>query len=386
MDRQTELELIEEILSLRKKNAFFLDKSVSRNHVVFYTDPDRFQREQTAVLKSHPRPLAHVSELAEAGAFLSRSLAGLPILLTRGKDGTAHAFLNVCRHRGTRLVNEKEGCRHRFSCPYHAWTYSSAGDLIAAPHFADGFEGIQKSELGLKRLNCEERFGFIWVTATDRDTLDLDTFFGDLGDELAVLNLENMVIAGQDETVRHANWKLLVEGGIEAYHFKAAHSRTIGPHFEDNLSTYRAFGPHLRSVLARTSLASLSQSPSESWRLRDHAQILYTLFPTTSLLVQQDHIAWIQQDPVGVDQTRLRLVTLAPKEASDQEAHWARNHAITKTTLEEDFDIGESIQASFAAAANETLLFGRFEGALDKFNQAVEGCLNRYYMKPGATK
>ena len=76
MDRQTELELIEEILSLHKKNAFFLDKSVSRNHVVFYTDPDRFQREQTAVLKSHPRPWHTSVSWQRPGLFSAVLLQG----------------------------------------------------------------------------------------------------------------------------------------------------------------------------------------------------------------------------------------------------------------------------------------------------------------------
>ena len=52
--------------------------------------------------------------------------------------------------------------------------------------------------------------------------------------------------------------------------------------------------------------------------------------------------------------------------------HWRRNHDITVRTLAEDFAIGESIQGGLSSGANEELRFGRFEGALDRFNRTVE--------------
>ncbi len=164
--------------------------------------------------------------------------------------------------------------------------------------------------------------------------------------------------------------EILVEGGVEAYHFKIAHRSTIGPYFEDNLSSYRTYGDHMRSVLPRTSLAALDPDDRATWRLRDHANILYNLFPSSQLLVQQDHVVWIRANPLSAGATELRIVTLAPP--SDDPEHWARNHAITTTTLDEDFVIGESIQSTAASGANNEMIFGRFEGALAKFNQTVE--------------
>ncbi|MEL6664175.1 MAG: SRPBCC family protein, partial [Pseudomonadota bacterium] len=235
---------------------------------------------------------------------------------------------------------------------------------------------VDKADLGLKRLDCQERFGFIWVTAEADGTVDLDAHFGVLVEELDALDMGQMFVAHQDATVRDANWKILIEGGIEAYHFKVAHRTTIGPHFEDNLSSYRCFGPHLRSILPRTSMAKLTEETRETWRLRDHAQVLYTLFPSTALLVQQDHIAWISQEPISAGQTRVRVSTLAPAAEADKADHWARNHAITTTTLEEDFEVGESVQSTLGSGANTHMLFGRFEGALDAFNQTVEAHLD----------
>ncbi len=372
MDRRTELQLIDELLALKNDGAFFLDEAVTRSPVAHYTSQERFARERDQIFRKRPLCVAHASELAGPGDFVRRDVAGLPALITRDKSGAVNAFLNACRHRGTRLVEDESGCKHRFTCPYHAWTYANNGDLIAAPHFDQGFTGLDKTDLGLARLPCQERFGFIWVGAAPDTPLELESFFDGLAQELDALRMDDMIVAHQDLLEHDANWKILVEGGIEAYHFKVAHRTTIGPHFEDNLSSYRMFGVHMRSILMRTSMARLAPDTRETWRLRDHAQVLYTLFPGTSLLVQSDHISWIQSEPIGPDKTRLRLSTLVPKPESNKTDHWELNHHITRTTLDEDFVIGERMQATLLSGANQNMLFGRFEGALDAFNQTVE--------------
>ena len=61
--------------------------------------------------------------------------------------------------------------------------------------------------------------------------------------------------------------------------------------------------------------------------------------------------------------------------SQEQAEHWLRNHKITVNTLQEDFDIGESIQAGLGSGANSQLTFGRFEGALAKYNEIVESAL-----------
>ncbi|MHA7899242.1 MAG: aromatic ring-hydroxylating oxygenase subunit alpha [Henriciella sp.] len=373
MDRDTELQLIDELLAIKAEKTFFLDETVARSPVEHYTSQDRFDQERAQIFRKLPMMVAHASEIANPGDFIRRDLAGLPLLITRDKAGNVNALLNACRHRGTRLVDDEAGCKHRFTCPYHAWTYANSGALLAAPHFDQGFTGLEKSDLGLTRLACQERFGFIWVSA--EGGFDLDDFIGPLAEELDALHMDDLIVAHQDLPEHAANWKILVEGGIEAYHFKVAHRTTIGPHFEDNLSSYRMFGAHMRSILMRTSMAKLAPETRETWRLRDHAQVLYTLFPGASLLVQSDHISWIQSEPIGPGRTRLRLSTLAPKAEAEKAEHWQRNHQITRTTLDEDFVIGESMQSTLESGANTHMLFGRFEGALDAFNRTVDAHL-----------
>ena len=371
MNRETEIELIDELLELRAAQSPFLDAAVGRSPLEHYTSEAHFQLELDRVLRPLPVVVGHASELRGAGAFLQRTVSERPVLVTRDAAGKVRAFLNVCRHRGTRLVDEESGCKQRFSCPYHAWTYANTGELLAAPQFELGFQPEEKSALGLRSLQCEERFGFIWVVPLADHAVALDEYFAGLETDLADLQIDQMAIAQEHTEVRAANWKILIEGGLEAYHFAVAHRNTIGPYFERNLSSYQAFGTHLRSVLPRTSLAQLGPSAKHEWRLRDHANIIYSLFPTCQLLVQQDHIVWISMRPLSAASTELRLVTLAPESELHNQDHWQRNHGITRATLTEDFAIGESIQSNACSGANASMLFGRFEGALDRFNSTV---------------
>ena len=46
-------------------------------------------------------------------------------------------------------------------------------------------------------------------------------------------------------------------------------------------------------VLPRSSILELAERPREQWRLRDHANILYGLFPSATLLVQSDHVVLV---------------------------------------------------------------------------------------------
>lgn len=372
MERETEIGLIEELLGLREAKSHYLDDEIEFNSVDQYQSEAIFQRERDQMFARLPAVAAHVSELPNPGDFVKREIAGRSILVTRDAQGEVNAFLNICRHRGTQLVSDESGCKHRFTCPYHAWSYANTGELVSVPHMETGFPDLDKAQYSLKSLQCEERFGFVWVIATPDVSFDFDAYYAPIAAEAEGLDLANMAVAHEEKKVHNSNWKILVEGGIESYHFKVAHRKTIGPYFEDNLSSYQMLGDHMRSVLMRSSMHVLRDQPTDQWRLRDHANIIYTFFPTTQLLVQKDHVVWINSRPVSAGQTELRLATLAPKSRLAEEAYWEKNHQITSTTLNEDFVIGESIQNGFASGANDVITFGRFEGALPEFNRTIK--------------
>lgn len=128
-----------------------------------YLNEDLFRQEK-AMFQRVPLLVGHSSEIEKAGDFVVRELSGRSWVFVRGKDGQARAMLNYCQHRGTKLIHQASGqCKHRFVCPYHAWTYASTGELIGVPR-ADLFPGFDKSTKPLKQGHLEEAFGLLWLT------------------------------------------------------------------------------------------------------------------------------------------------------------------------------------------------------------------------------
>ncbi len=370
MDAKVEAELLTEIVQLKEQRSPFLDESWSQTPVARYTDSQRFEHERERIHSLSPRIVAHVSALAKPDDFITLRVSGRPVLICRNKSGELKAFFNVCRHRGAELVADSDGCQKRFSCPYHAWTWNNDGELIALPHQKSGFPGLERDDFGLKTIACEEHAGWIWLSLAHESAPFVADYLDGLDKDLSALNAADYEVFDTTDLDLAANWKLLVEGGIESYHFRVAHRNTIAPLFEDNLSTYRCFGPHIRSVLARSNLTEVSDNSS----LLQHANVLYSLFPNTQFLVQEDHFIWIRAEALAADRTKMQLSTMIPRQQNtDQKrSYWQKNHQLTVKTLIEDFELAEGIQRGLTSGANEALNFGRFEGALEKFNAIVE--------------
>ncbi len=378
MNRRIQLQLIDELVDLHARKTPFLDESWETIDTGRYQSPEIFARERARIHHRLPQIAAHASALPEPGTFRTTNLGGVSLLLTRDASGAVRAFHNVCRHRGAELVAEASGCRHRFSCPYHAWTYDNTGRLIGLPHEKSGFPDLDRGAHGLHRVACSEFAGWIWVRLSAGEAeIDVAAHLGDMAADIVALEAGGHVVFQTDTLQIAANWKILVEGGLEAYHFRVAHRNTIAPLFLDNLSSYQCFGPHTRSVLPRSTLPGLKEQPQSDWSLREHANILYSLFPGSQFLVQEDHFVWIQGMPLAPDRTRLVLSSMIPGQAHtpERQDYWTRNHQLTLVTLQEDFALAEGIQRGLASGANRALNFGRFEGALAAFNRSVDDAI-----------
>jgi phenylpropionate dioxygenase-like ring-hydroxylating dioxygenase large terminal subunit len=158
-------------------------------------------------------------------------------------------------------------------CPNHAWTCARDGQLGSVP-LQQGFPTLDRSSTRLAELACEEVAGFVWVAPS----LDFD---GALDAEARALlaEIEGLLPAGPVQFARStrdwaANWRILVEGGLESYPFTVAHRQTVGPLFVDTGSTGERFGAHCRQVLPRRSMRTLAERPEAEWRLVEHANVL----------------------------------------------------------------------------------------------------------------
>jgi phenylpropionate dioxygenase-like ring-hydroxylating dioxygenase large terminal subunit len=282
-------------------------------------------------------------------------------------------FVNACRHRGTRLVADRSGHKLNFACPYHAWTYSCDGRLTTISH-ASGFPGVDKESTGLVELPSREHLGFLWAGLRPGAPFDLEEHLGPMAAELLPLDIGSHVLFDPSERLWKANWKILIEGGLEAYHFRYVHAKTIYSMFFDNLLVWDALGSHQRLILPKRSVLELEGKDPAEGNLRDHANVLLFLYPNVILMVQKDHLVVFTMSPESAGETRITIQMLLPEAPDDTRAasHWAKNREITLEALTEDFEMGEEVQAGLSARAFDDVIFGKNEPGPAAFHDSLD--------------
>ena len=378
MEHAEEVRLIERALAALSGGSPELGPGSAANPIECYLSEEWLAREREVLFRRFPLAVGFSSQVARPGEFLSHDASGTPILVVRGRDGALRAFVNACRHRGVRLVSEAAGRGKReLVCPFHGWTYGADGQLLQIPG-AEGFPDLDRSERPLVPLPVTERFGLVFAVPTPWETgFDFDRFLGPPLGDLSDLGLSEFMMVRPTTRTRALNWKLYLDATHEVYHLSTLHGTTAGAGYFGNLGLHDCFPPHARIVLPSKSLLELPGTDPAGWRLLDHAGILYSVFPNTTLLVHSGFVQVLSSFPAGVDSAVLQAGMLVPKGPVDaDEAALRQFHYDTYwKTMEEDLAMCESTQSSLRSGANAELLFGRYEHVLAEYHAAVRAAL-----------
>ena len=197
----------------------------------WYSDPDVLRREEQRIFRYAWQYVGHDEMLLRSGDRFAEQVGDMPVLVVRDGDDL-RAFLNVCRHRGSQLV-DGVGTGQTIQCPYHAWTYGLDGSLRAAPR-ADREEGFNGDGLSLVELRLERWGPLIFVTADAEARPLLDT----LDPIPELVPLDGLEFRLRDEYELDANWKIASENYLECYHCPVAH-KGFSAEFEVSPDTYR---------------------------------------------------------------------------------------------------------------------------------------------------
>lgn len=386
MQRLTTLDQSYQVAQLRQLLRYIdtkttaMAESVYRNPVTDYTCRRQLAAERETLFRRHPLLMGLGSEIPEPGDFLTDDFSGVPILVVRGEDGVLRGFLNVCRHRGSRVAQGR-GNRKRFVCPYHAWTYGSDGRLLRIPH-DEGFPGVDPACHGLTPVPVVEKYGLVWAMTSPGAEFDIDEALEGAEGDLASFDLGRYSLYETRVLEQRMNWKLVIDTFLETYHVRVLHPVTLDPILHSNVGTFDEFGRNSRSIYARRTLDELREVPETDWDLVHHTAIVYVLFPNTVFIVQQDHLETWRIFPVEDDPDRARmyvqLYTPEPALTESAKGHWDRNmDLLMSIVLEEDFPNGENIQRSFYSGAQEHVTYGRNEPALGHYHESIKRHLAR---------
>ncbi|MEQ8436660.1 MAG: aromatic ring-hydroxylating dioxygenase subunit alpha [Ilumatobacter fluminis] len=374
MQREMELQIGDRINDLVVNGPAPATTGFTELDPAVYTDPERHAHEMAAIAGSPVAALAS-SELAAPGDFVTTTLAGVPVIVTRDRSGDLHAMRNVCAHRGATVETRESGSARIFSCGFHAWSYDLDGSLRSVSD--PSLFSTEPCTQGLRTLDCEERHGIIWVTPdADAESRPVADWLGPEVDRMFTeLGLGEMVHFAATEYDLGCNWKLLTDGFMEIYHLKYLHRDSIAPYFPANMTTIGEFGDHFGGWLPKNRfLKELAERPRDQWEVMRHLTGAFILVPGTVVQWQAGHVELFSLRPHPTDPTRTiaRLTMMVPADRIDETELWQRNwERVCVTIPDEDFAAAVEVQANIDAGAVDTLRIGANEHGIARHIEAV---------------
>ncbi len=342
-----------------------------------FSDRSIFEREMSRLFRTSWQCVGREDELATPGSFRTVEVAGSGVLLLRTPEGNLRAFHNVCRHRGTRLVEATEGTDlKRLLCPYHAWTYDLNGRLIGAPHMR-GVKRFDRSEFGLHPVAVESWRGFLFVNLARRPP-PLRESLGGLVRRCESFPLEELRRTHRVVYDIAANWKLVVQNANECYHCPGIHPQLvkITPYRsgEEDLRTGPVFGgwmDFVDGVESATLSGQTARSPFPNLTAEDRRRVYYyVLYPANFLSLFPDYVTFDWFIPLDPEHTRLVFEVYVhrdePDPATDAMEFW-------EMTNRQDWHICE-----MAHLGSKTSAY--FQGRYSTEEEVVH-LVDRYYLK-----
>ncbi|HTJ62852.1 MAG TPA: aromatic ring-hydroxylating dioxygenase subunit alpha [Alphaproteobacteria bacterium] len=378
MEKSQRIAIAKEILELIDGGQPYYGDESWEGDVGRFIDQERFELEKQKLFLERPQLIALSADLPSPGDYFATDIAGKPILIVRGKDGTVQAFLNACRHRGVKLA--EEGCGHGkgFACPYHGWTFNNEGELISVPS-RSAFDVEQLANRDLIRLPTHEEIGVIAVHPQPDATLDFDEFLGPMKGVLEDIHLEEFELMATRREVARINWKHAVDGGMEAYHVPFLHPTTFGTDGGGFLP-HKQFGDHHAFINSAPEILELKDKPESEWPHSCHWWSVNAIFPNTVIGgggPRRGGVLFFQRtepmNEAGTCNYNFRLYCRGTAASEEEKAsREASVNLFLKVAFEEDLPVQVSSQIMMEAGAVRSVLFGKREACLTGMHKGYD--------------
>ena len=341
----------------------------------FYLSGKIAQLERKAIFEREWICAGRETYAPDPGDFFCFLLNDTPIIIVRGRGGELQALLNVCRHRGMKLV-EGDGHAAAFSCPYHGWTYNLDGSLRHAPFMQDA-AAFDPGSVCLPKLRLECWQGFVYV-CLDAEAPPLAPRLQGLVELMERHQVRDMKSAFSETVEYGCNWKLLLENFCESYHLFCVHKKTLEPtsptksiavlaggpgwnlHRLDYVDGWRDDKPGIRS----------EEAPGKGY--------ISAVYPAQAMAFgSEDSLLWITTLPSAPDRVRVSVCCIAMPDTSDGEVSEEARRRLRDHTFEflaEDEACLEVVQKNLASF-NPSQPYCPFERSNWEFEQYAVGLL-----------
>ena len=344
-----------------------------------YHDPEFFEAEKRAFLRAAPQIVCHQSEIPNPGEWRSLDYLGESIIVIRGDDGDVRAFSNVCRHRGSRLVDGTGGCAKVLTCPYHAWSYARDGRLVGVPHRAE-YPGLKSEQLGLVPVALQNWRGFLFVTL-EAGLPSVAEMMAPYEAEVEPYRFEDLRAIGRvSNRPRKLNWKTIADNYSDGLHIPVGHpglTRLFGRGYKIEAREYvdRMEGELIDQPSANPServyqhhlphAEHLPPSHRRKW-------LYYKLFPNVAFDIYPDQVDFMQFLPISATESVLREICYGlPDDRREMKVVRYINARINRRVNAEDTELITRVQLGMQSPTYSAGPLGTSEVCLRSFAQKL---------------
>ncbi len=295
-----------------KKTAETLTRDAHTLDRDFYTSSKIFNQEYKKIFQSQWICAGRSEELTEIGQYKTINIGSESVIILKDEKGIIKAHYNVCRHRGTRICNEKNGTISRsIQCGYHGWTYALDGKLIGAPHM-HSVENFDKSDYSMYPVHIEEWEGFIFINLCDEPE-DFNQMFSPIIGRFSNWNISDLKTLETKEYDVKGNWKLIVQNFCECYHCPILHPELAAIHNYMGGRNNLFDGPFLGGYMdfndgkdSITSNAELCCPPLPNIKKEDKKRVYYySIFPNMLLSLHPEYVMYHTVWPISINRSKV---------------------------------------------------------------------------------
>ncbi len=341
-----------------------------------YSDPEFFALEQERVFRPSWQIVCHQNEIPATGDWRTLEYLGESILTIRGADDAVRSFYNVCRHRGSRLLDGAAGCAKKLVCPYHAWTYELDGRLSGVPGKAD-YPGLDLSAHGLALVEQEIWNGFVFVRLVDDGGPSVAEMMTPYVQEVKPYRFEDMQAIGRVTLrPREVNWKNVGDNYSDNLHISVAHPGLTRLFSSSYAIQAEHYVDRMVGDLVDRASANLSERlyqrllPDTPHLPASHRRrwLYFKLWPNVAFDLYPDQIDFMQWLPVSPTQTLIREISYAlPDDRREMKAARYLNWRINRQVNAEDATLIARVQQGMASRSFTVGPLGKSEVCLRNF-------------------
>lgn len=356
-----------EIYKIIEKNKLnVVNKPISQAHGLpneCYTSKEYTLIERKKLFEDKWTVIGTASSLSKIGDVKPFDLLGLPLLIIRNKKNKIKVFHNVCSHRGVKLVNKAGNIRNVIRCPYHSWSYTSDGELVATPHIG-GMNKHQSSKFEKSKSNLKEIKSYVWldliIINISGNQIPFEKYIKPLDKRWSKFwkNKDRKLIKhandfGYFKLKAKCNWKFAIENYCESYHL---------PWIHPGLNEYSKIDDHYHIQGLPNRFAgqgTINYNPKfngkeklpcfPNWpKNKENIAEYIALFPNVMLGIHKDHYYAYWLEPIDHENTleHMEIYYVGEKAAKSGKFKSLRkqNHKLWEDIQKEDVDIIQRMQ------------------------------------------